>query len=67
MRIDLRESRCRTCDSALDVIDILDSTMRVRCLECDDTYEIDTESFGDGGLTYFVPLLNGKPRKEGSP
>ena len=41
MLVDLKNGRCRSCDSQLAIVDADDISMEVRCIECDDTYRVD--------------------------
>lgn len=57
MRVDLADGRCRTCDGALVIVDADDATMTVQCEECDDSYLVEPDAFGDGCMTYYVGML----------
>jgi hypothetical protein len=63
-RVDLCYGRCRTCGSALDITDCTDCTLLVECSECDDSYEVETDAFGDGCMTY-LPAMMAAKIKEG--
>lgn len=54
MEVDPKDGRCRTCDGTLDIIEADDATMNVECRECGDTYQVESDAFGDGCMTYFV-------------
>src|ERR1019366_9169815 len=41
MLVDLKDGRCRSCDSQLEIVDADDISTEVRCIECDDTYRVD--------------------------
>ena len=60
MLVDLKDGRCRTCDSQLEIVDADDATMEVRCTECDDSYLVETDAFGDGCMTYYVGFMTQK-------
>jgi hypothetical protein len=60
MRVDLRDGRCRTCGCALDIIDADDATMTVECSECGDTYDVETDAFGDGCMIYYLGVMEKK-------
>ncbi|MBM3995001.1 MAG: hypothetical protein FJ303_12735 [Planctomycetes bacterium] len=57
MRVDLKDGRCRTCGSQLDIVADDDATMTVECLECGDSYDVETDAFGDGCMTYYPAAL----------
>ena len=56
MMVDLKDGCCRTCGSALQIVDADDATMSVECIECGDSYPVETDAFGDGCMTYFFPI-----------
>ena len=68
MRVDLADGRCRTCGSALDIVDCSDCTLLVECSECGDSYETETDAFNDGCMTYLRDAphetLGRRPRGE---
>ena len=57
MKVDLRNGRCRSCGSQLDIVDADDATMSVECIECGDSYEVETDAFGDGCMTYYPAIM----------
>ena len=57
MMVDLKDGRCRTCDGALVIVDADDATMTVECSECGDSYEVETDAFGDGCMTYYPAVM----------
>lgn len=57
MLVDLMDGRCRTCDGRLVVVDADDATMTVQCEECDDSYLVEPDAFGDGGMHYYVAAM----------
>ena len=57
MRVDLADGRCRTCGSALVIVDCTDCTLLVECSECGDSYETETDAFGDGCMTYYLGMM----------
>lgn len=58
MLVDLKDGRCRTCGSQLDITDADDATMTVECVECGDSYDVETDAFGDGCMTYYVGVMS---------
>lgn len=65
MRVDLKDGRCRTCGSALDIVDADDATLSVECCECGDSYEVETDAFGDGCMTYYPAVMARKLDADG--
>ena len=57
MMVDLMDGRCRSCESALQIIDADDATMTVECTECGDEYQVETDAFGDGCMKYYVGFM----------
>ena len=57
MIVDLKDGSCRTCGGTLLVIDADDATLTVSCLECQETYAVETDAFGDGCMTYYLGFL----------
>ena len=57
MRVDLKDGRCRTCGSQLEITDADDATMTVECVECGDSYQVEPDAFGDGCMTYYVGVM----------
>ena len=43
MNVDPSRAVCRSCGGPLQIIDERDASATVACVECSDTYEIDTE------------------------
>jgi hypothetical protein len=61
MRVDPEDGRCRECGGELDITDADDATMTVECRgECGTTYLVETDAFGDGCMTYYVPFMAAK-------
>ncbi len=57
MRVDPKDGTCRSCRGELEIIDADDATMTVECTECSDVYLVETDAFGDGCMTYYVPFM----------
>lgn len=64
MRVDPKDGTCRECGGVLNIIDVDDATMNVECEECGDNYEVETDAFGDGCMTYYFPLMLKKMEAE---
>ena len=60
MLVDLKDGRCRSCDSQLEIVGVDDISMEVRCTECDEIYSVETDAFGDGCMTYYVGFMAGQ-------
>jgi hypothetical protein len=54
---DLKDGRCRTCGSSLQIVDADHATMSVECTECGDSYPVETDAFGDGCMTYYAGFM----------
>ena len=57
MLVDLKDGSCRSCNGQLEITDVDDVSMSVTCLECHDTYDVESDAFGDGCMTYYFPLI----------
>ena len=57
MLVDLKDGRCRSCDSQLEIVGVDDISMEVWCTECDESYSVETDAFGDGCMTYYVGFM----------
>ena len=60
MKVDQRDGACRSCGGVLEITDADDATMTVACTECGDSYDVETDAFGDGCMTYYVPFIAAK-------
>jgi hypothetical protein len=56
MLVNTQDGYCRQCRGALEIIDADDATMTVRCTDCQDEYQVETDAFQDGGVIYW-PLF----------
>lgn len=57
MDVNPAHGKCRTCSGHLIVVDADDATMTVECTECDESYLVEPDAFGDGCMMYYVPFL----------
>ena len=57
MNVDPGDGGCRSCGGPLQIIDADDVTLTVACVECSDTYDVETDAFGDGCMKYYVPIM----------
>ena len=57
MIVDLKDGCCRTCGGQLEILDFDDVSLEVTCLDCADSYAVETDAFGDGCMSYFFPLM----------
>ncbi len=64
MRVDPKDGVCRACGGELEIVDADDATMTVECQECDDTYLVETDAFGDGCVTYYLGFLTERENQE---
>jgi hypothetical protein len=65
MKVDRRDGKCRECGGTLDILDGDDSALLVECEECGETYEVESDAFGDGCMTYLPAVLMEKFREGG--
>ena len=65
MKVSKSDGACRECGGQLQVVEADDATMTVECLECGDTYAVEPDAFGDGGVTYYVGFLTQQAEAEG--
>ena len=66
MIVDRKDGRCRSCSATLEIVDADDATMTVECTDpaCGDCYQVETDAFGDGCMTYWVEMM-ARSRQEG--
>ena len=57
MLVDLKDGRCRECSGQLEIVGADDATMDVVCQSCGDEYVVETDAFGDGGITYWPQVM----------
>lgn len=65
MRVDPHDGCCRECGGTLDVIGVTDDTIEVSCTECAESYEVETDAFGDGAMTYWPEAMARKLQQGG--
>lgn len=56
MRVEPKDGACRSCGGPLDILDSDDCSMTVACADCGDNYDLETDAFGDGCMSYYVPF-----------
>lgn len=59
MKVDPKDGVCNVCGGQLEIIAADDATMTVEC-ECGEVYDVETDAFGDGCMTYYVGFLTGR-------
>lgn len=57
MRVNPKDGSCRSCGGVLEIVGVTDATMEVECQSCGDGYDVETDAFRDGGMTYYVGFL----------
>lgn len=57
MHVSLRDGRCRHRKGQLEIIDADDATMTAMCLDSGDSYLVETNTFGDGGIHYWPAFM----------
>jgi hypothetical protein len=65
MLVESKDGVCRGCGGQLKIIAADDATMTVECQSCGDSYDVETDAFGDGGIHYwphftFIADLHGE-------
>ena len=69
MLVEKKDGKCRSCGGQLRIIDADDATMTVECVDanCGDSYLVEPDAFGDGGIGYYVDFMTqrGDPDQEG--
>ena len=55
MLVNRRDGVCRSCHGTLTIIDADDATLTVECQngDCNETYDVETDAFQDGGVHYW--------------
>ena len=53
MNVDLADGACRSCEGQLQILDFDDVSLHVTCMDCGDSYEVETDAFGDGCVKYY--------------
>ena len=56
MLVDKEDGCCRSCGGQLEIEDFDDVSLEVTCVDCSDSYAVETDAFGDGCMKYFFPL-----------
>lgn len=57
MLVNLEDGQCRTCHNQLEIVDCDDVSMQVECISCGESYEVETDAFGDGCMTYYFAMM----------
>jgi hypothetical protein len=57
MMVDPEDGVCRECSGTLQLIDFDDCSMTVRCRSCSQIYQVESDAFNDGCMTYWFPLM----------
>ena len=65
MNVDLADGCCRECGGQLKIIGGDDATLAVEC-ECGETYDVETDAFGDGCAKYHFALQVAQLEKDGT-
>lgn len=65
MRVDPNDGACRSCRGPLDIVDFDDCSMTVDCTACGESYDVETDAFGDGCVTYYFALVAGRTLRGG--
>ncbi|MFO0814117.1 MAG: hypothetical protein U0796_12905 [Gemmatales bacterium] len=57
MLVNLEDGQCRSCQHQLEIVDFDDISLHVACTNCGESYEVETDAFGDGCVTYYLVLV----------
>jgi hypothetical protein len=57
MLVEPQDGRCRECGGQLKIVGADDVSLTVECQECDDTYDVETDAFGDGAIHYWPTFM----------
>ena len=57
MKVNPSDGRCRSCGGTLDITDADDATLSVECTACGDAYQVETDAFSDGCMTYWPAVM----------
>lgn len=62
MEVDPRDGCCRSCGGTLKITAVDDATMTVECQEpdCNESYLVEPDAFGDGCMTYYLGVIEEK-------
>lgn len=64
MLVNLNDGACRSCGQTLQIVAADDATMTVKCVECGETYAVETDAFRDGAMTYYPAFMSKRPTEE---
>ena len=67
MLVDRNDGACRSCGGQLEITDCDDASMTVLSTECCDSYDVETDAFGDGCVRYYFNLIVEKSKKGDRP
>jgi len=69
MLVNQQDGACRSCGGQLQITDVDDCTMTVLCTApgCGDSYDVELDAFGDGGLHYSLGFISEQLRGGGQP
>ncbi len=57
MKVELKDGRCRSCRGQLVIVHVDDLFMEVLCEDCNDSYHVQPDAFGDGAMVYFLDMM----------
>ncbi len=57
MLVKLSDGQCRECQHQLEIVDFDDISLHVQCTNCGECYDVETDAFGDGCMTYYFALM----------
>lgn len=65
MNVRPEDGVCRSCGGRLQIVDFDDVSLTVTCLDCADGYDVESDAFGGGCMTYYFPLLVARFTRKG--
>jgi hypothetical protein len=63
VNVRLEDGACRSCGGPLQILDSSRS-LTVTCVECCDSYDVETDAIGDGCMTDYFPFTSKRLRGE---
>jgi hypothetical protein len=57
LTVDRQDGRCRNCSGTLEIVAADDCSLSVECQDCGDSYDVETDAFGDCCMTYWPAMM----------
>lgn len=52
-----KDKTCWQCQGQLNVVDADDCSLTVDCLECEETFQVETDALNDGAIVYWPRMM----------